>query len=358
MGKNSEILKVQEDVVDIVIRPGEEEDRAGARAIQWAAGWKDAPSRHRTWQEPDEVWHSNSYFREYIAEVKGVIAARVGMEAYQPPFAEIIDLCVRPDFRRLGLGEALTRHCEQEAARRGFLGLFLQTELDNTAAHRLYSNLGFFPTAFGKMLRMVKLFDYSLLNDFTRTHPLNQYSCLPVPNVLNGWSMEWHAYVTNDYLHLQLEGGASKTESDRIAPALTRCDWRAHEGQRFLKIQLDTEDVQDLEQGNHVEVMITLTNLGKVREKGVFQMVLPLGIRVSSPASNIDRTFLWQAEPGETVCQSCLLYISTLVDTSVLHELNYSSIPVSMEAYWDGGRVLLSRSLPFAAPLPESELES
>ena len=118
----------------VIIRAAEPDDYARARAIQWSAGWKDAPEIHRYWPAPDIEWVNRHYFREFIAEVDGVVAARIGLEAYCPPFAELANLCVRPDYRRHGLGQMLTSAGQREAARMGFSLLFLQTEMDNLGA--------------------------------------------------------------------------------------------------------------------------------------------------------------------------------------------------------------------------------
>src|SRR5689334_10879817 len=173
--------RVRVEGSEIVVRAAEPDDRARARAVQWAVGWKEPPSHHRNWPEADADWQARHYYRELVAEVDGIIAARVGLEAYRQPFAELIDLCVRPEYRRLGLGEMLTLEGQRESARRGFRALFLQTELDNAAAHRLYTGLGFVPTAYGTMLRMVKLIDCPLLRGFQQAHPLGRYSCCAVP---------------------------------------------------------------------------------------------------------------------------------------------------------------------------------
>ncbi len=337
----------------LVIRAAEPEDRPRAAAVKWAAGWAGMPTRHREWPEADADWQARRYYREIIGEVDGVIAARVGLEAYRQPFAELADLCVRPDYRRRGLAERLTRECEREAAARGFIAIFLQTELDNQAAHRLYSALDFVPTAHGKMLRMVKFIDYPLLTEFRRTHPLSQYSCSSVLGVERSWYLEWHGYVTNDYLRLRLEGGSCLSDSEGLSPALTGCDWSVGQGARGLHFRFQREPIRDIEPGHHVSLDITVSNHGKRMEAGVFQLILPSGIRVASPATNAERAFTWEVAPGEQITQPVILQVEPTFDSNALWYLNYGSVPVSMEAYWEGHRALLSASLPVAVPPPE-----
>lgn len=337
----------------IVIRPAEQDDYARARAVQWSAGWKDAPDSHRYWPTPDDEWINRHYFREFVADVEGVVAARIGLEAYCPPFAELVNLCVRPDYRRLGLGQLLTQAGQREAARMGFSLLFLQTEMDNLAAHRLYAAQNWVPTAYGTMLRMVKLLDFPLLEKFKRDHPLYQYRCTPNASVPRTWNLEWYAYVTDDSLKLTLESGASRSDSAGIAPALSGFDWRVGQGARHLTVNLMREQSFDIEPGHHIELEITASNSGSGPESGVFQMVLPQGVCLTSPSTNIDRSFSWSLEPGESVHQPIVVQVEEQFDSGALWYLNYASVPVSVEAFWGDNRALISTSLPMAVPQPE-----
>lgn len=352
MEGQGDVLRVQLDGSSVVVRASEPEDKSRANIVRWSAGWLDPPTRHRTWPEADAEWQVRHYFREFIAEVDGVLAARVGLEAYRQPFAELIDLCVRPDYQRRGLGELLTRRCQEEAALRGFTALFLQTEMDNLGAHRLYTGLGFVPTAYGKMLRMVKFLDYPLIAAFQRTHPLCQYWCTPIADTPRAWNLEWHAYITEDYLRLRLEGGASQSDSERIGPALTGLEWRIGQGERSLHIQIAPEAVHDLEPGHHAALELSVTNNGKRMESGIWQMVLPPGVVVSSPATNQIKAFTWEVAPGEQIKQSLVLQVEPGFDNSPLWYLNYDSLPVCCETFWEGHRAMLSVSLPLAVPPP------
>lgn len=342
---------------EIVIRSSEVEDRPDATQVQWSAGWKEAPERHRILPEADTDWLGRHYYKELVAEVDGVIAGRVGLEAYRQPFAELIDLCIRPEYRRLGLGENLTAECEREAAKRGFKALFLQTELENHAAHKLYTGLGFVPTTKGKMLRMVKLIDCPILADFIRAHPLCQYACEEVvkqKDQRRAVNLVWRDYITQDRLSFKLEGEGSRTESNGIGPAISACSWESSGGGRALSILITNEEVSDLAPGEFVTLTITLRNTGKRSEKGVFQFATPPGILIVEPESNSARTFLWEAKPGETIVQEVVVRIEPGFEDSILYELNYNSVPICVETYWEGQRVLLNLSLPFATPHPLS----
>ncbi len=59
------------------------------------------------------------------------------------PFAELSDLFVSAESRRLGIGEALVRALEARARAAGALGWQVNVDPDNEAARRLYQKLGF-----------------------------------------------------------------------------------------------------------------------------------------------------------------------------------------------------------------------
>ena len=348
--ESSNLIKLKGS--DVVLRAADPEDSARTHAVRWAVGWVEPPSRHRMWPEADADWQSRHYYREIVAEVDGVVAARVGLEAYRQPFAQLIDLSVRPDFRRMGLGELLTKTCQTEAAKRGFTALFLQTEIDNHASHRLYTSQDFVPTAYTKMLRMVKFLDYPLLVEFKRTHPLCQYSCIQAEGNVRAWNLEWNAYVIPDTLRLQLEGAASQSENNGIGPAISEVEWRIGLGERGLLMSMRAEDVNDVQPGHHISLEISLRNLGRKKEGGVIQMALPVGVRVSSPSTNELQSFAWELAPGEEVVQPVVVQIEPGFDNSTLWYLNHNSLPICAEIYWQGSRAQLSASLSMAAPPP------
>ncbi len=337
---------------EVALRSSTPEDRPRSRAILESVGWVGAPSEHRAWPEADADWQARRYVREIVAEVDGVIAGRVALEAYRPPFAELCGLSVRPDYRKRGLGRMLTRAVEQEAARRGFPFLFLQTALDNRAGHSLYTDMGYYPATRAEMLRMVKFLDYPLLSDFRRQRPLHQYAGQPVAGRERAWAMTWRDYLTEDALRLELEGGSSEFDSDGIGPALTACEWRVGSGARGLSLRIQPEAVRDIEPGHHVALEITVANLGRRMESGVFQMIVPPGVRVSSPATNIEQVFAWEAAPGETITQPLVTQIEPSFEAGALWYLNYRSLPISVETHWEGHRALLSACLPMAVPPP------
>ena len=83
-----------------------------------------------------------------VAEVKGRLVG-FGCLRCLPclgedgPFAELSDLFVSVESRRLGIGEALVRALEARARAAGALGWQVNVDPDNEAARRLYQKIGF-----------------------------------------------------------------------------------------------------------------------------------------------------------------------------------------------------------------------
>lgn len=57
--------------------------------------------------------------------------------------AHLLNLCVHPEWQRLGLGRSLLRRCLRIARERNADTMFLEVRLSNAAAQRLYEGEGF-----------------------------------------------------------------------------------------------------------------------------------------------------------------------------------------------------------------------
>ena len=76
-----------------------------------------------------------------VAWREGVPLAHAHLALTDPP--ELQDVEVRPEYRRRGIGSALTAHAEREARARGFDRLRLGVGVDNAAAQALYRGCGY-----------------------------------------------------------------------------------------------------------------------------------------------------------------------------------------------------------------------
>jgi GNAT superfamily N-acetyltransferase len=113
-------------------------------------------------REPDDAWAARYHYRgqDYLPPV----ARKVLTSAEEQSFVSIRDggkvlaiarlsvaggwagltaVEVHPEYRRQGLGAAITAAACQEARQRGISRVFLQVEVDNAPAKALYERLGF-----------------------------------------------------------------------------------------------------------------------------------------------------------------------------------------------------------------------
>jgi len=81
--------------------------------------------------------------RLWLAEVDGQLAGCVGLRELEPGICEMKRLYVRPDRRGLGIGLALSRAVIEQARKRGYGRMRLDTVASMVEATRLYETLGF-----------------------------------------------------------------------------------------------------------------------------------------------------------------------------------------------------------------------
>jgi putative acetyltransferase len=79
----------------------------------------------------------------FIARCEGVAAGCGGIKFYDPEYAEIKRMYVRPPFRGLGLGRAIMACLEEHAVLRGLGLLRLETGIRQAEAIGLYERMGY-----------------------------------------------------------------------------------------------------------------------------------------------------------------------------------------------------------------------
>ena len=84
-----------------------------------------------------------TYHALWLGDVDGRPAGAVGLKQFDETRAELKRLYVRPEGRGAGLGEALCRACIEDATRRGYRTLLLDTDPGLVHANAIYERLGF-----------------------------------------------------------------------------------------------------------------------------------------------------------------------------------------------------------------------
>jgi ribosomal-protein-alanine N-acetyltransferase len=84
----------------------------------------------------------NSYAHYYVARKDGIIVGYVGMWVILEE-AHITNIAVAPDYRRLGIGQAMLEAMFSKAREKGATRMTLEVRVSNLGAQALYRKLGF-----------------------------------------------------------------------------------------------------------------------------------------------------------------------------------------------------------------------
>ena len=85
-----------------------------------------------------------AYLAEYEEAIVGFACLRLAPTLFSAePYAELTELFVEKEYRRLGIGAALMEHVEAVARQAGASELFLMTGFKNTNAHHFYHASGY-----------------------------------------------------------------------------------------------------------------------------------------------------------------------------------------------------------------------
>ncbi len=95
------------------------------------------------WRE-ETVLHDmeGDYSCYFIAKVDGEIAG-YGCFWFIADEGQLVNIGVRPDYRRQGIGEAILTRGIEEARERGMRTMFLEVRVSNLGAQKMYEKFGF-----------------------------------------------------------------------------------------------------------------------------------------------------------------------------------------------------------------------
>ncbi len=96
-------------------------------------------------QEQYEAAFSQNFFLAYGLRQKQTKAALIGYVSLYHMFdeVEILNIAVKPEFRRCGLGEYALRHVLFEATQAQAKNAVLEVRMGNSPARKLYEKIGF-----------------------------------------------------------------------------------------------------------------------------------------------------------------------------------------------------------------------
>ncbi len=148
-----------------------EEFADGVEELYSTLDWKFSPKLV-------DIWRSlRRYSRVLIALFNGRVVGKVTLDMAFPPYAEIVNLVVHPEYHGRGIGTKLVEECINLSESRGHSIQFLMTDYDNIGALNLYRKFNFYP-AMPSRKKQLWLFRFgrgSFVGDFLRAHPLFEF---------------------------------------------------------------------------------------------------------------------------------------------------------------------------------------
>jgi len=148
-----------------------EEFAKGVEELYNTLGWKFSPKLINIWKS------LRNYSKVLIALSDDRVVGKVTLDVAFPPYAEIVNLIVHPEYQRKGIGTKLIEECIKISESKGHNIQFLMTEYDNIPALNLYKKFNFYPAILSKR-KQLWLFRFgkgSFVENFLRTHPLFEF---------------------------------------------------------------------------------------------------------------------------------------------------------------------------------------
>jgi len=149
----------------------EEKFAEGVEELYNTLGWKFSPKLINIWKG------LRKYSKVLIALSDDRVVGKVTLDVAFPPYAEIVNLIVHPEYHGKGIGTKLIEECIKISKSKGHNIQFLMTEYDNIPALNLYKKFNFYPVILSKR-KQLWLFRFgkgSFVEDFLETHPLFEF---------------------------------------------------------------------------------------------------------------------------------------------------------------------------------------
>jgi ribosomal protein S18 acetylase RimI-like enzyme len=326
---------------DVLVREFAPEDGYDWQLARRLSGLAGLPHDHVHWPDlhldPEGPHHGAAI--ELVAEVSGLLAGRVCLEAHHHPYCELVNLCVRPDCEGQGVATALVREAICRARALGFKVMVLQGALDDPRAQGIYLKAGFVPATRGEMQRMVCLLDVPLVSNLLKRQPGAEFSSQPASERgQHWWRLSWSA-APDDFVTLYLHGGSCQFDSDGFQPVLQACEFAAG----GVSLAAEVEAAPAIERGQTADLLVTVRNLADQPFAGTVRAMLLPDTEVVGEASLAAPAL--DLQPGEEATVSLPIRVKHEFRCDLLRFGSYPSVPMTAEICWERGSLLLSSAV-------------
>ena len=322
--------------VDLKVRglqPTEEFDHNLCRRL---AGEAALPGKHGVWPV---IWPDPDEYRRHetlVAVNNGLIVGRAILEACYHPCCELVNLCVRPDYRNMGAGTAIVHEAMKRARSMGFKYMFAQEYLHDAQAHNIYAKAGFLMATKGDMQRLIRLLDVPVVSNFLALHANATFTSEPATQLGDRWwRLSWREGEST--VALYLHGGSCQGDSDGFQPVVQAFDLT--DGGMSISASAEASE-KEMVRGETVSkvTMIVQNRTDKAFSGVVRAVLLPETEVAGEPAATV-AVKLAARERREV---DIPIRVTGRFDPDTTGFLSYRSMPLTLELCWEEGSVLLS----------------
>jgi GNAT superfamily N-acetyltransferase len=316
------------------------------------AGEADLPTKHGVWPA---LWPNPDDYQRHetlVAVQNGLIIGRAILEAHYLPCCELVNLYVRPDYRRRGAGTALVNEAIRRARSMGFKYMFAQEYLKDAQAHGIYMKAGFLTATQGEMQRLVRLLDVPVASNFLSLHPEAAFTSEPATHLGDHWwQLCWRG--GESMVTLYLHGGSCQGDSDGCQPVVQA--FNLTEGRVSISADVEASE-QEMVPGETVNklTMTVKNSAGPPFNGAVRAVLLPETEVAREPGAAVPVA----VEAGDHRSVEIPVRLTAAFDQANVGFLSYRSAPLTLELCWEGGSVLLSVAAKFAKQPPPPRRES
>jgi ribosomal protein S18 acetylase RimI-like enzyme len=157
----------------------------------------------------------DKYSNTLVAATQEKAVARLLMDTNYPPYSELANIKVHPNYRGRGIGTKLVREFMDLAKRHGCSILYVIAKKNNVPVHRFYTKLGFKPAmlhGFEKDEKEIVLFQFlegTSQHEFVHNNPLSGFSAsgsLVRFHDQSLYTMRWKDSLTGYHITYYLKG--------------------------------------------------------------------------------------------------------------------------------------------------------
>jgi ribosomal protein S18 acetylase RimI-like enzyme len=209
---------------DLIIRDLRAEDADDIVRIYESTGWK-------TTKESIIGWLNNvKYSKVLVAALKDKVVGKSTVDVVFPPYAEIVNVVIDPNYQGRGIGRRLIEESIKLAIEKGHNIIYLMCDPTNIKIHKFFASLGFRPGIIGEpqnprgSMWLYLFAEGSFIKEFQDKHPFAQLATSRDRVIFHGaalYSMKWLDPVNEDSIEIFINGQPGQPLTGGIMPHIS-----------------------------------------------------------------------------------------------------------------------------------------